>query len=269
MVSFRDLTSAFGRLEIEPSRPVIVHCSLSAFFEVRGGSEAMLGALLTRFFRMMMPAFTFKTMLTPEDGPALNGIVYGTHKDLNRMAEFYTPDMHVDSMIGTVAEQLRCRPDARRSMHPILSFSGVRVEDALNAQTLEDPLAPIRVLADQGSWVLLLGVNHTVNTSIHLAEKMAGRRQFVRWALTPEKVYECPGFPGCSMGFEQAAERLDAITRKVEVRGTEIRALPLAEMLSECATMIQTDPLALLCDHPDCDRCNSIRASVNLGTGQP
>jgi len=265
MVSFRDLTSSLARLEIDPSVPVIAHCSLSAFVEVRGGGEAMLGAMFARFSRLMMPSFTYKSMVTPEDGPADNGITYGANKDLNRMAEFFTPDMQVDSLIGVVAEMLRCRPNAQRSMHPILSFCGVGVEQALQAQSIQEPLAPVRVLADQGGWVLLSGVNHTVNTSIHQAEKMAGRRQFIRWALTPEKVTECPGFPGCSLGFEQVADKLESITRKVDTQGTKIQAMPLAEMLNEITAMIQADPLALLCDHPGCERCDAVRASVNLG----
>jgi aminoglycoside 3-N-acetyltransferase len=62
---------------------------------------------------------------------------------------------------------------------------------------LDDPLAPVGALAEENGTVLLIGVNHTVNTSIHYAEKIAGRKQFIRWALTPQGVRECPGFPGC------------------------------------------------------------------------
>ena len=63
-------------------------------------------------------------------------------------------------------------------------------------QTLAEPLAPIGALAQRGGWVLLLGVNQTVNTSLHYAERLAGRPQFTRWALTYEGVRECPQFPG-------------------------------------------------------------------------
>ena len=70
--------------------------------------------------------------------------------------------------------------------------------------------APVGALAEENGTVLLIGVNHTVNTSIHFAEKLAGRRQFIRWALTRDRVVECPGFPGDSEGFEILATDLEA-----------------------------------------------------------
>ncbi len=81
-----------------------------------------------------------------------------------------------------------------------------------HAQSLKAPFAPISVLATKGGWVLLLGVDHSVNTSIHFAEKMAGRRQFVRWALEENKIIECPSFPGCSNGFNQLEMPVSGMT---------------------------------------------------------
>ncbi len=119
------------------------------------------------------------------------------------MAEPFHHNMPVDPLIGTLPETLRHYPRALCAhAHPILSFAGVKANNALNAQTIYNPFAPIGALADQDGWVLLLGVDHTVNTSIHYAEKLAGRRRFVRWGLTKKRVIECPEFPGCSDGFE-------------------------------------------------------------------
>ncbi|GAB4579766.1 MAG: AAC(3) family N-acetyltransferase [Anaerolineales bacterium] len=263
MLSFRDFLSAFSRLGVPAGSPVIVHASLRAFGQVRGGAETVVGALLNTFAGVVAPTFTYKTMITPEVGPPDNGIVYGRGENANRMAQFYRPNMPADPTIGIIPETLRQHPKAKRSMHPILSFAGVGVDDALAAQTLAEPLAPIRVLADAGGWVLLLGVDHTVNTSLHYAEKLARRKQFIRWALTPAGIYECPGFPGCSDGFEGLVPHVHHLTREQRAGEALIQALPLVPMIEVAKTLIEDDPQALLCDLPDCERCGAVRERLN------
>jgi len=115
VTSFRELVESFAQPGRRTRRPVIVHASLSAFGKVRGGAETLLGALLASFGRVMMPAFTYKTMIVPEVGPPNNALMYGGGGEPNRMAEFYHPDMPVDRLIGAVAEALRRSPLARRS----------------------------------------------------------------------------------------------------------------------------------------------------------
>ncbi len=261
-LSYRDLVQGFKRLGLPDGKPVIAHASLKSFGEVRGGAETLLGALLGVFPRLMMPTHTYQTMLIPEEGPPDNALQYGSGRDQNAMAAFFTPDLPADPLMGMLPEALRQLPQAKRSTHPILSFAGVGVEDALAAQSLAEPLAPIRMLNEEEGWVLLLGVDHTVNTSIHYAEKLAGRRQFVRWALTPSGVVECPGFPGCSLGFEKAAPLLQAVTREGMIGSARVRALPLVEMTSLLIAALQEDPLAFLCDDPTCERCNAIRQAA-------
>ncbi len=262
MISYRDVINGLKALNIEAGRPVIAHASLSSFGEVRGGAETILGALLTAFAGVMMPAFTYKTMLIPEDGPEENGLLYGSGKDANRMAEFFTPDMPADVLMGTVPEKLRKMPTARRSAHPILSFTGLGVDDALAAQSLEEPLAPIGELARRGGWALLMGVDQTVNTSIHYGERLAGRKQFLRWALTPQGTRACQGFPGCSNGFEKITPAAAGCTRAVRIGGAQITAMPLRDLLATVQGVIRADPLALLCDRPDCERCGAVRKAV-------
>lgn len=264
MTTFRDFYNGLRKLEIDPSHPLIAHGSLSAFGEVHGGAETVLGALLGAFHTLVMPAFTYKTMLIPESGPAENACAYGSGKDANRMAEFYQPDMPADRLIGALAETLRTRAGAQRSAHPILSFTGINAWEFLEAQTLADPLAPIGALHAAGGWVLLLGVDHTVNTSIHFAERLAGRKQFIRWALTPRGVVECPGFPGCSDGFQAVAARLEAVTRHAQIGAGSVQALPLDDLLEAVRRMIEEDPLALLCDRAACERCGAVRAAAAL-----
>jgi aminoglycoside 3-N-acetyltransferase len=229
---------------------------------VQGGAETVLGALLASFNTLVMPAFTYKTMITPEVGPADNAMTYGTDRDANLMAEFFQPDYPVDPLMGSIAEALCKHPRAQRSDHPILSFCGVNAERALEAQSLEDPLAPIGVLKEDQGWVLLMGVDHSVNSSIHYAERLAGRKQFIRWALTPAGIVESTGFPGCSQGFNNVAPSVESITRVVQVGSGEIQALPLPDLIDMVKGWIEADPLALLCEREDCERCNTVRETL-------
>lgn len=258
MVSFREFLHAFREVGINPDQPVIVHASLSAVGDIRGGAGTLLGALLAAARGVMAPTFTYKTMIIPEIGPEENACAYGTGKDQNRLAEFFRPDMPADPTMGVLSETIRKHPEARRSMHPILSFAGIHVEQALSAQTIESPLAPIGVLSEENGVVLLIGVNHTVNTSIHYAEYLAGRKQFVRWALTPQGVRECPGFSGCSDGFEAAAPHLEDITRTTQVGSATLRAVQLKPMIEILTELIRNQPLALLCGKVD-ERCEAVR----------
>src|SRR5574338_227971 len=136
MATFRELVTAFRQLEIDPSRPVIAHGSLSAFGQVQGGADTLLGALLSQFHSLVMPAFTYKTMLVPETGPENNAMIYGSGRDHNFMAEFFRPSMPVDRLMGALPEALRRHPSAQRTSHPILSFVGVNAAPALECQTL-------------------------------------------------------------------------------------------------------------------------------------
>jgi aminoglycoside 3-N-acetyltransferase len=265
MITFHDFVAAFQKLGLKHTTPVIVHASLSAFGDVQGGAETVLGALIYIFDTLLMPGFTYKTMVTPEFGPLDNGLNYAESQSANLMAQFYRPGMPVDRLMGVLSEALRQHPRSRRSQHPVLSFIGLNAGSYLETQTLEEPLKPLERLVEAKGWVLLLGVDHTVNTSIHYAERLAGRKQFVRWALTPNGVLECPGFPGCSDGFGQLAPRLEPTTRQIHVGMGLVQALPLEQLVATARAWIDADPLALLCDRSYCDRCAAVRKSASAG----
>jgi aminoglycoside 3-N-acetyltransferase len=264
MISFREIEKGFRQLNLNPRTPVIVHASLSSFGDVvPGGAGTLLGALTNCFNAIMMPTFTYKTMVTPLTGPENNGITYGVSHHANLMAEFYDQEKTpADQLMGKLAETLRKHPKTNRSLHPILSFAGINVKTALDQQTPFQPLAPIQEIARQQGWVLLVGVNHTVNTSLHLAENLSGRQQFVRWALTPNGILEFPNFPGCSQGFQAIDPYLTSITRHVIVGNAAIKAVPILPMLDITLELLRKMPRALLCDHPGCERCYAVRQSL-------
>jgi aminoglycoside 3-N-acetyltransferase len=258
MLTYDELKSAFEALKLV-DRPIIAHASFRRFGEVEGGAVTVLRALLDSSGGLMMPAFTYNTMVTPEVGPPNNGIRYGSDRDNNRRSEPFQIAMSPDKMMGILPWILLQQAGAIRTAHPILSFGGLGVDDVLATQTLYEPLAPIGTLAERNGWVVLINVDHSVNTSIHYAEKLAGRRQFVRWALVDNRVVECPGYPGDSSGFQAIEEYIKPDTRRVEIGAGFIQALPLKRLFDAVKELIKKDPLALLCEREDCERCNAVR----------
>ena len=258
MIGYDELKSAFEELSLA-NRPVIAHASLQPFGYVNNGADAVLNALLDSVQSLIMPTFTYKTMVTPEVGPPNNGITYGGDQYYNREAQPFTMDMPADPLMGILPETLRNHPLAKRTSHPILSFAGIQADLILGAQTLYEPFAPIAALADEDGWVVLINVDHTVNTSIHYAEKLAGRKQFLRWAVMDNRIVECPNFPGDSSGFNAITEYIRPDSRRVEVGHSLIQAVPLRRLFEAVQELIKLDPLALLCQRTDCERCSAVR----------
>ena len=258
MPDYAELVSAFQALGLQ-KKPIIAHASLKPFGFIQGGAEAVLDAMLASFASLIMPTHTYRTMIIPEVGPPNNGIRYGSGREKNRMAEPFHPNLRADRLMGILPETLRNHPAAARTAHPILSFAGINADFTLFTQTLFEPLAPIGALAEQDGWVVLINVDHTVNTSIHYGEKLAGRKQFVRWALVEDRVVECPNYPGDSMGFQAIEEYIRFDTQRVEIGEAFIQAVPLTRLLDVVQALIKKDPLAWLCERTDCERCNAVR----------
>lgn len=258
MAEHNALKSAFQELGLA-DKPVIAHASLKPFGYIQNGADAILQALSDSVYSLIMPTFTYRTMVTPEVGPPNNGLTYGADQYFNREAQPFRPGMPADPLMGILPEILRNQPSARRTSHPILSFAGLRSERFLDTQTLYEPFAPIAAMAEEDGWVVLINVDHTVNTSIHYAEKLAGRKCFLRWALLGDRVVECPNFPGDSSGFDAIANDLCSDTRRVDIGDAFIQAVPLRRLFETVQEMIKRDPLALLCQRTDCERCNTLR----------
>ncbi|MGB8253004.1 MAG: AAC(3) family N-acetyltransferase [Anaerolineaceae bacterium] len=259
MIGYRDLEKGFKELGLIPQRPVIIHVALDSFDFIRGGIETLLGAVTANTYSIITPAFTYRTMVIPEDGSSNNGITYGTGRQANVMVEAFHMDMPADDTLGVFPKIFSRMPGVARSTHPILSFYGIHAEEYLGVQSILEPLTIIEALLDRDGLVVLVNVDHTANTSIHLGERLANRRTFTRWALIHERVVACPNFPGCSSGFGTVTKSVEQFSGTLDLSGLEIKAIPLRDLVATTRDMILADPNALLCQRPDCERCNSLR----------
>ena len=273
-VSFRDLQKGLRELGLGPSSRVIVHVKLPALGAVRGGAESVVGALVALGGLVITPAFTPQCRVWPRVGPAGNAATYSGHDEENAGAEIFRPATPADASLGPVAEALRRLPGAVRSTHPLYSFAavGAGAERAMAAQSVAQPLGPIAHLAETGpsADVLLLGADQTANLAIHEAERRAGRKQFIRWALTPKGAVECAGCPGCPDGFNALTSHLRPFSQVAQIGSARVERLPLNDLLRTVETLIRRDPTALLCTRAACERCGAVRAVLdNLSTAVP
>lgn len=216
-------------------------------------APSLLEALLASTGGFITPAFTPKSLLPLEFHPAR------PQAEMISLAETFHPAMPADEALGGFAELVRRHPKAARSAHPVFSFAGINADAVIHTQTAHEPYAPIASLAEWDGDVLLVGLDQRVNFSIHYGEKMAGRMQFIRWALTGAGVVECPSFPGDAEGFNVITSDVKAFTRRADVDGVEIQAIPLNRLLNAVVNKIHENPYALLCGRSDCERCEAVR----------
>jgi len=92
--------------------------------------------------------------------------------------------------MGQIAEQFRSWPGVQRSNHPVTSLAAwgrharYLVERHSLAWSLGDE-TPMGRLYELDGWILLLGVDHSRNSSLHLGETRAahGRRKLRRMPI--------------------------------------------------------------------------------------
>lgn len=63
MITHRELVTSLQSLQVEKCKPVIAHACLSICWHVSGGVDTLLGALLTVFQQVIMPAFLSFVMI--------------------------------------------------------------------------------------------------------------------------------------------------------------------------------------------------------------
>lgn len=250
-----ELEGALAECGLDGSPHVIVHASLRAFGHIDGGAPAVLRALRGRAATVVMPAFSYYTLVWPEEGRGPDwprpapppGANFGRYTKVS-------PD------IGRVAQTLVDNPNAARSFHPALSFVAVgdKADEVLGVQSLDVPYAPIGKLYDEDGLAVLFGVDHRSNTTVHYGEYLAGMPLLDRYVLVNGRVQKT-SFPNCSADFGRLAPHVQGATAQVG-RG-RISVFRVRELVDRTRELLARDPEALLCTYPGC-RCQTVRRMV-------
>jgi aminoglycoside 3-N-acetyltransferase len=177
LVLMPSLTADLRALGVTPGGVVLMHSSYKSVGFVPGGPQAVVQAVLDALGpdgTLVVPTHTSDNT-DPADW-SRPPVPEDWWEPIRREAPGFDPARTPASrFMGVLAQTVRTWPGARRSDHPHVSFAAVgpqaagivaghRLDDALGEQS---PLGAIYRLDGQ---VLLLGVGHDSNTSMHLAE---------------------------------------------------------------------------------------------------
>lgn len=173
------LTADLAALGDLAGETVLVHSSLSALGFVAGGPQAVVEALLAWLGphgTLVVP--TFSTHLSDPARWQAPPVPESWWPILRDQMPAFDPDLTPTRQMGVVADTVRAHPQARRSTHPLHSFAAVgpAAERLVSRHELDFGLtegSPLVGLHELDAWVLLLGVGHANNTSLHLAEHRA------------------------------------------------------------------------------------------------
>lgn len=181
-VTLDSLVEDLKNIGLQPGSTVIVHSSLSALGWVCGGAVSLILALeevLRPFGNLVMP--THSGDLSDPSGWENPAVPESWWPTIRKSMPAFDPDLTPARGVGVVPEVFRKQADVIRSTHPQLSFAawGENCFSILERHGLEYGLgerSPLARIYDRDGFVLLIGVDHSVNTSLHLAEIRATYR---------------------------------------------------------------------------------------------
>jgi len=178
-ITVKSIKADLIALGVKPGMTLLVHSALSSIGWVSGGSVAVIQALedvLGPDGTLVMPTHT-GDYSDPKDWS--NPPVPEDWKEIIRQTlPAYDPDLTPTRGMGRIPETFRRQKGVIRSYHPLTSFSawGKHVEIIARDHQLDFGLgegSPLGRLYDLDASILLIGVKHDNNTSLHLAEFLA------------------------------------------------------------------------------------------------
>lgn len=256
--SVESLLRDFDDLGIGTGSRVLVHSSLRAVGTVERGPDGLVDALLAAIGptgTLVVPTFTYRS-------------------------EHFDP-VTTPGRTGAVSEAVRRRPGAFRSLHPFYSVAAIG-PDAVGLCMDHELLAgtgvgsPLDRHAALGGLIVLIGVGHEADTTIHVGEFHADAPYLdipfdPAWpttaeVTTPDGPMTCSydRFPGCSRAFGILEPQLRArgVVRDGPVGGATAQVVPGQAVIEETVALLARNEAALLCADPSCFRCPRARTTI-------
>lgn len=245
------------RLGCEPGDVLIVHTSFRQVGPIQGGPLGLIQALCQAI-----------------DAPKRGTLVMPTMTDgLERYDRATTPSVDM----GIVAETFWRQPGVLRSGHPGASFAayGPQAAHICQEQPLSPPhgaLSPVGFAHEVGAKILLLGVDHSENTTLHLAEALAQVPYSVEHPCMVEleagivSEVMIAETDHCCEGFRRINAWLDELgAQRVGLVGYgESKLVRSADVISVALAKLKQAPLIFLCSPGSgCEECEAAHQSAS------
>ncbi len=252
----QELVAQLHSLGVPPGCVLIVHTSFRNVGPVEGGPEGLIDALLEAIGpegTLVMPSWT------DEDD------------------EVFDPDSNdVEDHLGIVADTFWRRAGVKRGNHPFaVAAIGPLADEIAGAPFVLPPHAPgsgVARVYDKDGWVLLLGVDHDADTTIHLAELTAGvpyrQPNFITVLEDgkPKRI-DYGENESCCLGFNMVGDWLRTRGQQSDGRVGNGKAM-LARSRDIVATVVEEladDLCRFLHPRGECEECDRSWASVSAG----
>jgi aminoglycoside N3'-acetyltransferase len=152
MLTKKDLLNGFGQIGIRNGDTVMVHTSYKSLGGVECGADTVIDAfveLTGRDGTVVFPAFNFQSWTE----------------------DHYFDVLETPSKMGAITEVARLRPDARRTPHPIYSFSvlGARTDEFSMTEDVESygPNSAFALFHKINGTIVSIGLDFNSTFSMH------------------------------------------------------------------------------------------------------
>jgi aminoglycoside 3-N-acetyltransferase len=255
-VTAPNLIEQLTKLGVRRGGVLLVHASFRAVRPVESGALGVIDALRAA----LGPSGTL-VMPTMTDG-----------------ASVFDPRVTTTDGMGIIAELFWRQPGVMRSTHPGGSFAadGPLAAQICAPQPLSPPHgpdSPVGRVHDLDGQVLLLGVMHSENTTLHLAEAVAKVPYFVSHPCVVEqdgvvRTIMVAETDHCCRGFRKADEWLRArgLQQEGRIGSAQARLCGSRELVGIAVERLTANPLIMLCARTeDCEECAAAHASIPRG----
>jgi aminoglycoside 3-N-acetyltransferase len=254
-ISVDQLTQQLGTLGVKRGGVLLVHCAFSKVKPIENGPEGLIMAL--------------QAAIEPGGTLVMPSMTDDDHQPFNPRS---TPCRH----LGVVADTFWQLPGVLRSDSPhAFAARGPHAEKLTAPSPLEIPHglnSPVGRIYDLNGQVLLLGVGHDDNTTIHLAESLAGARYRRKKYVTvlkdgqPTRV-DYGEIDHCCQNFQLVETWLEAeqLQRKGTVGHAEARLVRSRDIVRVVVAQLQRDETMFLHPLGVDEQCDEARLSLPAG----
>ena len=239
-------------LGVVPGTALFVHSSLSSLGWVAGAAQAVVLALqeaVGESGTVAMPAHS--TSLSEPSQWEHPPVPESWWDPIRTETPPFDPRLTPTRGMGRIAELFRSAPGTVRSYHPQTSVAawGAKAAFLTDDHALDSAVgegSPMARLYDLDGWVLLLGVGHDRNTSLHLSEYRAswpskrnspqgapilvdGER---RWVEYEDLEWDDEDFPAIGAAFEKETDEVQ-VGRVARAECRLMRQRPLVDFGAE------------------------------------